>query len=70
MSDDICMYPKCGVCNRGYLIPVDMGDEEKSYIKYRCTNPQCNVRFDLHGYERYDEEQQVWVRINSGDKGG
>jgi len=56
------MYPRCGLCGKGYLIPVDLGDEDTNYVKYRCTNPECNARFDLHGYELYNEEKQSWVR--------
>lgn len=56
------MYPKCGVCEKGTLIPVNLGTGGERIIMYRCTNAQCNVRFDEHGYETYDEENNEWVR--------
>lgn len=56
------MYPRCGICGNGFLLPVNMGKEGDRGIKYRCTNPECNVRFDEHGYERYDAEEHEWQR--------
>ena len=57
-------YPICGVCGKGRLIPVAMLEtQEGRLVRYRCTNPECNVRFDQHGYERYDPEKQDWVRL-------
>ena len=56
------MYPKCGICGKGILLPVNMGKEGDRNIIYRCTNKECNMRFDEHGYEIYDEDAQDWVR--------
>ncbi len=59
-------YPKCGCCGTGRLIPVDMGNGSERTIKYRCTNPECSVRFDIYGYETYDTETQRWQRLTEG----
>ncbi|MGA1848838.1 MAG: hypothetical protein ACMUHB_05805 [Thermoplasmatota archaeon] len=45
------------------MLPVTLGSGEDRDVTYRCTNPDCGVRFDKHGYERYDEHKQDWVRI-------
>ena len=58
------MYPGCGICDRGTLLPVNMGREGERCIIYRCTNRECNARFDEHGYERYSEEAQDWIRLD------
>lgn len=57
---------KCGVCGKGDLIPVHLGKGGDRAIRYRCTNKDCNIRFDEHGYERYDENKQDWVRLEIG----
>lgn len=57
------MYPSCGICKKGTLLPVNMGREGERCIIYRCTDHECNVRFDEHGYERYDDNLQDWVRL-------
>ena len=60
-------YPRCGICGKGRLLPVNLGSEE-GHIKYRCTDPRCNARFDEHGYEVYSEERQDWIRdVELGD---
>lgn len=60
------MYPKCGRCQEGYLIPVDLGKGNEKGVTYRCTNIKCNVRFDEHGYSVFDENTQTWERITDG----
>ena len=61
------MYPKCGMCNgEGTLLPVKLSQDGDSVIVYRCTNPDCNVKFDKHGYSRYDTETQTWVLTGEG----
>lgn len=55
-------YPKCGLCEKGTLLPVNLGAEGEGQVKYRCTNPECTARFDEHGYETYDPEEEVWIR--------
>jgi len=62
MSDSV-PYPKCPLCNVGYLRPVVLGGGGEKDVKYRCTNPNCGVRFDKHGYERYDVDRQDFVRM-------
>ncbi|MDG6226017.1 MAG: hypothetical protein QCI82_10970 [Candidatus Thermoplasmatota archaeon] len=57
------MYPSCPICGSGILLPVILGGGGEKDVKYRCTNPNCGVRFDKHGYERYDREKQDFVRI-------
>ncbi len=57
------MYPKCEMCGKGILLPVNMGREGDRSIIYRCTNAGCNVRFDEHGYEKYSDDTQEWVRV-------
>lgn len=56
-------YVTCPICGKGLLIPVTLGAGEDKDIGYRCTGPECGVRFDKHGYERYSEEKQDWVRL-------
>ncbi len=58
------LYPPCGICKIGHLIPVNLGEEGINAVIYMCTNPRCNVRFDQHGYERFDPENQEWRRIS------
>ena len=60
------MYPVCGICGKGTLLPVKIGTEEDPGIKYMCTNPQCGARFDQYGYEVYNNELQVWERRDIG----
>lgn len=55
------MYPKCGLCEKGTLLPVNMGNEGERSIMYRCTNKDCNVCFNEHGYRLYDEGTHEWV---------
>lgn len=59
-------YVTCPVCDKGRLIPVMIGAGEDRDVKYRCTDPSCGVRFDKHGYERYNEKVQEWERV-AGD---
>ena len=63
MMSDGCSYPMCQVCNKGFLLPVEMGSGDDNEVRYRCTNPECGVRFDRHGYERYDNSTQEWIRV-------
>jgi transposase-like protein len=62
MSDSVG-YPRCPICNSGYLLPVVLGGGGEKDVKYRCTDPECGVRFDKHGFERYDTEKQDFVRM-------
>jgi hypothetical protein len=57
------MYPRCSKCGEGVLLPVNLGKGGERTIKYRCTNLRCNARFDEHGYEIFDPEKQIWVRL-------
>lgn len=57
------MYPRCPICDSGILLPIILGGGGEKDVKYRCTNPECGVRFDKHGYERYDNDKQDFVRI-------
>ncbi len=57
-------YVQCPICEDGTLIPVTIGAGEDRDVSYRCTKPECGVRFDKHGYERYDEGKQNWVRLH------
>jgi hypothetical protein len=56
-------YVQCPICRKGFLIPVTIGSGEDRDVTYRCTDPSCGVRFDKHGYERYSENDQDWIRI-------
>ncbi len=56
----------CGVCGKGTLIVVNLGKGPERILRYRCSNPDCNVRFDEHGYERYNMEAQDWERLAEG----
>jgi len=56
-------YLICPICEAGRMLPVTIGSGEDRDVTYRCTNPKCGIRFDKHGYERYDEHKQDWVRI-------
>ena len=56
-------YVTCPICNKGLLLPIIIGAGEDRDVKYRCTDPACGIRFDKHGYERYNEEKQEWVRL-------
>jgi hypothetical protein len=56
-------YVTCPVCNKGKLLPVMIGAGEDRDVKYRCTSPKCGVRFDKHGYERFNVEVQEWERV-------
>lgn len=55
-------YITCPVCGKGKLLPVMIGAGEDRDVKYRCTEPSCGVRFDKHGYERFNEKVQEWER--------
>jgi len=58
------MYPSCGMCGgEGTLLPVDLGQDADVGVVYRCTNPACNVKFDRHGYSRFDRDSQCWVLV-------
>ena len=59
-------HAQCGLCNKGLLIPVNLGKGPDRSLKYRCNNPECNARFDEHGYETYNEEKQDWERPTKG----
>ncbi|UCH88354.1 MAG: hypothetical protein JSV49_08815 [Thermoplasmata archaeon] len=59
-------YPGCGKCKTGVLLPVNLGMGSEQSVRYRCTNPECNARFDEHGYEIFDVESESWKRISSG----
>jgi len=59
-------YITCPICGKGRLLPVTLGAGEDRDVSYRCTEPKCGVRFDKHGFERYSEEKQDWVRL-AGD---
>jgi hypothetical protein len=60
------MYPKCGRCQLGTLLPVNLGKANEKGIIYRCNNPKCNVKFDEHGYSVFDSKTQTWERITEG----
>ncbi|MBN1390166.1 MAG: hypothetical protein JXA22_05945 [Candidatus Thermoplasmatota archaeon] len=64
--NDVSGYVICPVCKKGRLLPVTLGAGEERDVAYRCTEPMCGVRFDKHGFERYSEERQKWVRM-AGD---
>jgi hypothetical protein len=59
-------HAPCGICKAGVLIPVDLGAGTERPVKYRCNNPQCNVRFDEHGYEVFEVKTQSWKRLSEG----
>jgi len=59
-------HTPCKLCDSGILIPVNLGKGPDRFLKYRCTNPECNARFDEHGYEKYNEGSQTWDRIVEG----
>ena len=59
-------YPKCDRCKQGFLVPVDLGKGNEKGVTYRCTNLQCNVKFDEHGYSLFDPNTQTWERITQG----
>jgi hypothetical protein len=59
MGDD-SIYPTCGKCGKGKLIPVNLGKTEDKKVVYRCTNPECNHKFDEHGYSIFEVESQDW----------
>jgi len=63
MSQSTNYYPICPVCTKGLLVPVVIGAGEDKDVRYRCTEPSCGVRFDKHGYERFDEGCQEWKRL-------
>lgn len=63
MNGETSSYVDCPICGRGKLIPVMVGAGEERDVKYRCTEPTCGVRFDKHGYEKFDEGSQSWVRM-------
>ena len=60
------MYPLCGKCKEGRLVPVNLGKDGDRAVVYRCTNLECNARFDEHGYEIYEVESQEWKRLSQG----
>jgi hypothetical protein len=55
-------YVTCPICGKGKLLPVMIGAGEDRDVKYRCTEPTCGVRFDKHGFERFNESIQEWER--------
>ena len=55
--------PLCSLCGKGVLIPVNLGRGPERFVIYRCTNHQCNARFDEHGYEIYNSKEQVWKKL-------
>ena len=65
-SMDQGMYPKCGRCEKGTLLPVNLGEGNKKGIIYRCNNQKCNAKFDEHGYSIYNHETLSWDRITEG----
>ncbi len=56
-------YITCPVCGKGKMLPVMIGAGEDRDVVYRCTDPGCGVRFDKHGYERFNEKVQEWERV-------
>jgi len=60
------IYPKCNRCGTGILIPVNLGESNKKGVIYRCTNLQCNAKFDEHGYSVYNPQTMNWERISEG----
>jgi hypothetical protein len=56
----------CGICKSGILVPVNLGTGPERILKYRCSNPQCNARFDEHGYEVFEPATQTWKRLSEG----
>jgi hypothetical protein len=56
----------CGICKSGVLVPVNLGKGPERILKYRCSNPQCNARFDEHGYETFEPQAQIWKRLSEG----
>ncbi|MEA3558016.1 MAG: hypothetical protein U9R75_02060 [Candidatus Thermoplasmatota archaeon] len=62
MSDNT-PYTRCPICGKGFLLPVTIGAGEDRNVSYRCTEPECGIRFDKHGYEHFDEKEQEWVRL-------
>jgi hypothetical protein len=59
-------YPICGRCKNGVLLPVNLGNGSEVGVKYRCTNLECNARFDEHGYEEFEVETESWKRLADG----
>ena len=58
--------PLCSMCGKGVLVAVNLGRGPERFIIYRCTNHQCNARFDEHGYEVFDPEGQTWKKLAQG----
>ncbi len=58
--------PTCSLCGKGALVPVNLGKNLERFVIYRCTNHECNARFDEHGYELYDMDKQVWKKLAQG----
>ena len=58
--------PVCSLCNKGLLIPVNLGKSTDRSVKYRCTNSECNARFDEHGYELYNPKNHEWEKQAEG----
>jgi len=59
-------YAPCGICKAGLLVPVNLGMGPERILKYRCSNAQCNARFDEHGYEVFETQTQSWKRLSEG----
>jgi hypothetical protein len=60
------MYPKCGRCGIGILVPVNLGETNRKSVVYRCTNIKCNAKLDEHGYSIFDTQTLTWERITEG----
>ena len=56
-------YATCPICGKGLLLPVMVGAGEDKDVKYRCIEPSCGIRFDKHGFERFNEQKQEWERL-------
>ena len=66
MTENQGMYPKCGRCKTGTLIPVNLGESNKKGVIYRCNNLKCNAKFDENGYSVFDSGSLTWERITEG----
>jgi hypothetical protein len=45
---------------------VNLGKGPERFLVYRCSNHECNARFDEHGYELYDSDKQAWEKLSEG----
>ena len=57
---------RCSLCQKGVLMPVNLGKGPERFVVYRCSNHRCNARFDEHGYEVYDTQKQSWEKLAQG----